>query len=349
MLDPRRVLITLTAATLLLAGCQGKTPTPASTPTVAATPTATPTPPPPPAIGTANAAQLRAAGSFTAAQVQRMTWSTKGALWVVSSSRVDTVAPDTGAVTKVLEVPAAERILAVDPGGLAAVAAGATVRLVDVATGTTRHTLAAGGGVNAASFFGTKVVLVSGDAIGASIWDTGTGAKTGTLSGFQTAAPVYNVVVSPDGARSAWVSRATLQCGDAAANTLGPRVQLEDFVSTYAFAPDGRLFATTTGTQGSGGAITGRVQIWDPATGLETRRFEQSALFGALAFAPKEPLLATGGDGFTLWSTVDGRPLLNVPLAEAGKVRQVAFSTDGATLATLADDGSGKIWRVGSR
>lgn len=202
---------------------------------------------------------------------------------------------------------------------------------------------------NSASFFGSKVVLVEGDAIGASTWEVGSGAQAGAISGFQTAAPVYNVVVSPNGARAAWVSRATLQFGDVNADTLGARIQLEDFIVAYAFAPDSKLFASTVAVPGAGGTLVGRVQLWDPATGAEVRRLNQPSIFAALGFAPREHLIATGSECLTLWSTDDGTSVGSVPVADAGKVRQVAFSPDGSMLATIADDGRGTIWRLHAR
>ena len=342
----------LAAGVMLLSACRGTAP--AATPTATATtstPTASasPTPVAAPVITSTTAAQLHATGSFSATQVQRLGWSASGTLWVVSTTRIDAVAPTTGALTKVYEVQSPDRILALSPAGIAAVTSGAQgtpVRLVDIATSKTTQTLATDGITNAASFFGTKAALVSGDTIGATIWDITSGAKTGTLSGFQTAAPVYNVTISPDGARDAWVSRATVQFGDVNANTLGARIQLDDFAGAYAFAPDGNSFATATGVQGTGNAIAGRVQLWDPGTGKEIRRFDQSALFGAVAFAPKEHLIATGGDGFTVWSTDDGKSVGSASVGDAGKVRQIAVSPDGTSIATVADDGSGKIWRA---
>lgn len=348
MTNHRLALAALATGLALLAGCRGTTPV-ASTPTAATTPTATATPTAPSAITSTTAGQLRASGTFTAAQVQRVLWSAQGALWVASTTRIDAVAPASGALTKVYETQAPERILAIDPNGIAAVASGTTVRLVQIATGTTLKTLSTGDITNAASFSGPKVLLVAGEAIGASIWEIGSGTKVGTLSGFQTAAPVYNVVLSPDGARDAWVSRATVQFGNANANTLGARLQLEDFAGAYSFAPDGRAFAVSTAVPGAGGALVGRVHLYDAATGTELRRLDGPALFAGLAFAPKEHLLATGGDGFTVWSTDDGKAVGSVTPAEAGKVRHLAFSTDGSTLVTIADDGSGKVWRVAPR
>ena len=341
-----RILVIATAIALtLLSACS--TP-PAATPTATATstPTAAPTPV---AITAATAAQLRATDTFATTQVQRMVWSATGVLWVASTARVDAVTPGTSGITKAFEVQAPNRILAVSPSGIVAVGSGATVLLVDLKTSTTLQTLTPGGVTNTALFFGTKVVLVAGDTIGASVWDVGSGTRTGAISGFQTAAPVYNMVVSPDGARSAWVSRATLQFGDVSANTLGSRIQLEDFIGAYAFAPDGKLFASTVTVPGAGGTLVGRVQLWDPATGAEVRRLNQASIFAALGFAPREHLIATGGEGLTLWSTDDGKSVASMPVADTGKVRQVAFSPDGSMLATIADDGRGTIWRAAAR
>ncbi|RLT26094.1 MAG: hypothetical protein DWI48_06865 [Chloroflexi bacterium] len=339
------VLISVLAAAALLVGCSRGggttgTPTPGATDTVAAaTPTATPGP-----IGASNVANLKAGASFTVSQPVRLVWSRSGALWSVSARRVDAVDPTKGTVTKVFEVQEPETIVDLHDAGIAAVAnAQGAVRLVEITGNTALQTFQAGGPVRGGNFFGDKVTLSRTDTIEAAIYSLGTGQKSGTLSGFQTAAPVYAVTVSPDGKTAAWVARGTLQFANVASNVLGTKVQFEDFIGSYAFSPDSQLFATATGVAGSGGALTGRVQLWQPSSGTELQRVEQPGVIGSVAFGPQH-LLVTGGDnGATVWNGDTGAKLGTVA---GGKVRLAAFSFDGTTLATVADDGSGKVWRA---
>lgn len=160
----RILVVAMAAALALWSACTiSRTATPTATAT--STPTAIPTPA---AISAATDSQLRASDSFATTQVQRMVWSATGVLWVASTARVDAVTPENSGLSKVYEVQAPDRILAVSSSGIAAVGSGATVLLVDLKTSMTLQTLTPGGVTNSASFFGSKVVLVEGDAIGAS-------------------------------------------------------------------------------------------------------------------------------------------------------------------------------------
>lgn len=339
------VLISTLAAAALLVGCSkgggtAGTPTPAATGTAVATGT----PAPPAAISASNAGNLKAGASFTLSQPVRLVWSRSSVLWAVSARRVDAVDTAKGTVSKVFEVAEPETIVDLHDVGIAAVAnAQGAVRLVEITGNASLQTLQVGGPVRGGVFFGDKVALSRTDTIEASIWSLGSGQKSGTLSGFQTAAPVYAVTVSPDGKTAAWVARGTLQFADVASNVLGARVQFEDFIGSYAFSRDSQLFATATGVAGSGGALTGRVQIFQTSSGTEAKRFEQPGVLGTVAFGPQH-LLVTGGDnGATLWNGDTGAKLGDVA---GGEVRLAAFSFDGTMLATVADDGSGKLWRA---
>ena len=123
-------------------------------------------------------------------------------------------------------------------------------------------------------------------------------------------------------------------------------MQTEDFIGTYAFAPDGRMFATALGVPNANGGIEGRIQLWDPAAGVEARRITIPAPPTSLAFSAAAPILATGtATGVTFWSTADGTKIGTLDEATAGHVRLVALSSDGSTLATVAEDGTVRFWR----
>lgn len=363
MMVMRSMLPVLGLVLLIGAACRGDgdvalgptaTSTPATTVTAATVPAATPAASATrtgaaPAITAANAGTLQSVVSVTATDnVQRLVWANDGRLLLVDANGVVAVDPSTGATKRLLDLVDV-RVLAVGStvaGDLAALAGrDSPVRLVGLAGEQVVQSLDPGGITTAAMFFkGNRVALVAADRIGVSLWDTGNGQRVGELTGFQTAAPVYNVAISNDGARVAWVARGTLQFSELASGVMGARLQFEDFIGAYAFAPDGRTFATATAVE-VGGVLQGRVQLWDPATGVEVLRIASPVLPSTLAYSNVQPLLATAGEGFALWSTADGRQLAAVPQATAGRVRLVSFSPDGATLATVADDGTVRFWR----
>lgn len=359
-------IVTPLAACLLavfaLAACNGDdnggmpTATLPPTGTATATSTATSTRPPGtaeagPAIDAGNAASLAQAGEFEADNVQQLAWSMDGALLLVSDQAIDEYNEASGALERVLEVPGPQRVLALSRGGgIAAVEDSGAVRLVAVPTGSDLTTLEPGAMSRAADFYndGEGVALVAGDRIAVTLWDTMTGQQTAELTGFETAAPVYNLVMSPDGKQAAWVSRATVQFHDVTTNTLGPRLELDDFASKAVFAPGGTRLLTLTGAQ-TGGQVGGLLQLWTPANGEETLRITGTAIFTDAAFTPDGNLIATGSDqGITFWSALDGNEA--GALDAGGSVRQLSISPDGTTLATVSDEGGehlvGRLWRL---
>jgi WD40 repeat protein len=116
---------------------------------------------------------------------------------------------------------------------------------------------------------------------------------------------------------AAWRERATLP-----GNPRG--------IWSLAFAPDGRTLAAGSWQQ------EGRVTLWDVAAGRE-----RATLCGdhgrnwALAFAPDGKRLATAAeDGtVTLWDAAEGRQLFLLEPGTGDKVRYVAFTPDGTSLA----------------
>jgi hypothetical protein len=276
-----------------------------------------------------------------------------GALLLVSDQAIDEFDAASGQTRRIYEVAEPARILGVsEGGGIAAIEDGGAVRLVAVPTGSDLRTLQPGSATSAADFYsdGKAVALVSQDRIGATLWETATGQRTAELAGFETAAPVYNLVMAPDGDRAAWVSRATVQFHDVTANSLGARVELDDFASKAVFSPDGTRLLTLTGAQ-SGGQIGGLLQLWDPANGQEALRITGTSIFADAAFTPEGKLIATGGEGgATFWAASDGHQVTTLPAA--GNVRQLSVSSDGTMLATISDEGGehlvGRLWRVAS-
>jgi len=123
-------------------------------------------------------------------------------------------------------------------------------------------------------------------------------------------------------------------------------------VEDIAFSPNGRIVAT---------AAAFSTRLWEAATGrelrvLKARRGTFSVGFTSLAFSPDGRTLATASDDglARLWEVGTGRELLSMKGHEAplglrnlnatAKVTSIAFSPDGRTLATGADDDTARLW-----
>jgi WD40 repeat protein len=103
-------------------------------------------------------------------------------------------------------------------------------------------------------------------------------------------------------------------------------------VNRVAFAPDGYSLATA--------GRSGRISLWNSSAGSETLTLAAPGAMQSIAFNPKGPYLAAngprGGD-VLVWNLDNPEHLLRVP-GHSGDVTFVAFSPDGASLASAGND-----------
>ncbi len=186
----------------------------------------------------------------------------------------------------------------------------------------------------------------------AQLWDSASGRKLLTFAGPAQGHFVERIVFAPDGTRLAGINNdGTVGLWNTTKDQ--PLLTLrgdKEYVMAVAFAPDGRLLATT-------GLRETAIKIWDASSGDKLRTLPgHLGHLNNIRFSPDGRRIAAGSHDGTveLWNVEDGRELLTFK-GHASPVYGVAFSPDGTRLATTNEggrdlregpDGTAKIWEA---
>jgi WD40 repeat protein len=195
------------------------------------------------------------------------------------------------------------------------------------------------------------------------LWDSASGELLRTLTGHKSW--VNSIAFAPDGRTLASGGRDyTIKLWDSAsgrllrtqnfvwsvAKHLGTLFDFELFVTSVAFAPDGRTLAA--------GSSDRTIKLWDPASARHLRALigpdsawsasrmttRRPSYHNSIAFSPDGRTLALGSDAtIKLWDSASGELLCTLS-GDTDSVLSVAFSPDGRTLASGSQDYTIKLW-----
>jgi WD40 repeat protein len=241
--------------------------------------------------------------------------------------------------------------MAFSPDGkkLAVASGHAPLQVWEVATGRMLFTCE-GKSISNFAVFSPDGRLLAGGIYAIQLWDATTGREVvnqNFLRGFSSLA------FAPDSkiiALTGLTDDSRIHFWDIAAGTEVIRVpggHLEKITSLVS-TPDGKTLIT--------GSLDKTIRFWDARTGKELRvlRGHQNGIY-ALAMSPDGKTLASAehnrrsGDetapAIHLWDVPTGKPLRQLPSGDDGESVQLAFSTDGRTLAATSHYGV-QFWDV---
>lgn len=116
---------------------------------------------------------------------------------------------------------------------------------------------------------GKSVLVNSAEEIRTVVYDVETGETVYDLDGFETAAPVYDSMLSGDGKFIVWHARGTFAVQNTADGSFGKTISLWDFASSYTLSLDNKTLAVAIINDDY---ENGAVMFFDPEKGTETGR-----------------------------------------------------------------------------
>lgn len=192
---------------------------------------------------------------------------------------------------------------------------------------------------------GNTIAITKKEAWEVVLFSTADLTELKTLTGFETAAPIFNAGFEASPQWMVWHARATLQLQEIETGNMGVALSHQDFLTNYALTRDGSIVATDMPAS-SGDSYRPGVTLWDANQGIELRRLDLTSSALCLDFSPDGSLLAVGVDTqLQIWDVADGT-LISTLSGHAGQVTQLAFSADGKYLATAGNDNQLYLWQV---
>ena len=192
---------------------------------------------------------------------------------------------------------------------------------------------------------GTKIILTKQDVWAGVIYDLASGEYITTLTGFETAAPVYSVIFGEDGKQAIWHARATIRLSNIANNTIKEPIFHEDFLTSYTLSPNGETLATsTTGTKNN--AIVPLVFFYNAESGEEIDSLELLSPAYSLDFSPNSQLLVSTNDKLVTFFESTNISQVYQFEGDPERVSDAKFSPQGNVLAVSGDNLSVSFYAV---
>jgi Tol biopolymer transport system component len=321
--------------------------------------TSTPMPEPEP-ISSRNASQLKAVNIAPATNVTSLTWASDSSSLGLVSQNVDdagnavftaTVLDGRLNIKSLMASTNGDQFVRVSPDGhdVAAISAdGGTFTEYDLADGNKAVVMISPQyRIYGVSFSpdGKTFSLTNGDAMSVDLYTLSQSSDPYPLTGFTTAAPVFDAGFTGNASTLVWHARGTIQLQDIASKAMGASFSHEDFVTAFTLSADGKVLASAA-AKTVNGDYKPAVILWDAASGSELKTLVLENPATSLSFSPDGSLLAAAtGNDVQIWDTASGT-LITTLTGHSGAVNLAAFSPDGRSLVSVGGDNQLMLWEI---
>lgn len=183
---------------------------------------------------------------------------------------------------------------------------------------------------------GSKIMVTSMDEWGALIFDIQNGDQIVKLTGFETAAPVYDVRFGQSDEFAIWIARATIQVSEITTNQLFPAIYHQDFIIGFDMNSEGTLLATSA-AEAVNDEFMPTVFLYDFKSGELMQKFTTEKAVYGMKFSPDNSKLALSlGNSISLYD-LETQHVANQFVSETEAISQVLFSPDGTILVSAGE------------
>ena len=180
---------------------------------------------------------------------------------------------------------------------------------------------------------GSLFLLSSQEQWAGLIFEVETGNLLTTLTGFETAAPVYNIRFGQANDFAIWIARATIQVSDIATNQIYPAIFHQDFVLDFDMNPEGTILATSA-SEAVGDEFLPTVFLYDFVTGELIDKFNTEKAIYSLKFSPDSTEIAYSLGFSVTQYNLETQQFSELITSSDVAISQILYSPDGSIFVT---------------
>lgn len=192
---------------------------------------------------------------------------------------------------------------------------------------------------------GKKILVTKMDEWGAPVFDVESTQLITTLTGFETAAPIYDVRFGQNNDYAIWIARGTIQVSEIATNQIYPAIHHQDFITGFDLESSG-TYLVTAAAESINNDYLPTIFIYDFKTGEVINKFNTEKSIYALTISPDGSKLAySTGDSISILN-INTKDIFTHFVSENEAISQLSYSPDGNLLVSIGEGINLKIFHL---